>query len=76
MVYESLPIRATQSAQNNLGVMYDDGHGVAKSGAEAVKWFKEAAKGKGFPEAQKNLGAMFEKGLGVPQDYVQSSQVV
>jgi TPR repeat protein len=27
-------------AQNNLGVMYEDGNGVTKDDVEAVKWFR------------------------------------
>ena len=30
-------------AQNNLGVMYDNGNGVPENDAEAVKWFRKAA---------------------------------
>ena len=31
------------AAQNNLGVLYVAGNGVAKDGEEAVKWFRKAA---------------------------------
>ena len=30
-------------AQNNLGVMFRDGLGVAKDKAEAIRWFRLAA---------------------------------
>ena len=30
-------------AQFKLGSMYDDGHGVAQSDAEALKWYRMAA---------------------------------
>ncbi|HIF93894.1 MAG TPA: sel1 repeat family protein [Myxococcales bacterium] len=30
-------------AQNNLGVMYANGYGVAENYAEAVKWYRKAA---------------------------------
>jgi TPR repeat protein len=58
-------------AQNNLGVMYDNGHGVPQDYAEAVKWYRKAAD-QGDADAQNNLGVMYRNGQGVPQDYVQA----
>ncbi len=58
-------------AQYNLGLMYNNGHGVPKNYAEAVKWFRKAAE-QGDAYAQVNLGAMYYKGRGVPQVYVQA----
>ena len=37
---------AAPAAQFNLGWMYDEGEGVPKDAAEAVKWQKEGAKGR------------------------------
>ena len=54
-------------AQNNLGVMYDNGEGVIKDAAEAVKWFRKAAE-QGYAYAQNNLGVMYEYGNGVIKD--------
>jgi TPR repeat protein len=56
------------SAQYNLGVMYDNGLGVAQDYKEAVKWFTKDAE-QGYAEAQYNLGNMYNKGKGVLQDY-------
>lgn len=56
-------------AQNNLGVMYENGHGVPQDHAEAVRWFRAAAQ-QGNAIAQNNLGLMYRRGAGVPQDYV------
>ncbi len=58
-------------AQYNLGVMYDDGEGVAQDYAEAVKWYRLAAE-QGHASAQNNLAVMYEDGKGVTQDYVQA----
>ncbi len=58
-------------AQNNLGIMYDNGRGVPQDYAEAVKWYRRAAE-QGDADAQANLGNMYYSGLGVPQDYVQA----
>ena len=53
--------------QYDLGVMYDDGQGVAQDSKEAVKWFRKAAD-QGFANAQYDLGVMNASGLGVEQD--------
>ena len=58
-------------AQNNLGFMYDNGHGVPQDYAEAVKWYRRAAE-QGDAYAQHNLGFMYDEGHGVPQDYAEA----
>ncbi|MCX6872834.1 MAG: tetratricopeptide repeat protein [Verrucomicrobia bacterium] len=55
------------SAQNNLGVYYIHGRGVAKDEANAVEWFRKAA-AQGQAEAQCNLGICYDKGCGVAKD--------
>jgi TPR repeat protein len=55
-------------AQNNLGVMYDNGLGVAQDYKEAMKWYRLAA-AKGLATAQTNLGLMYYNSQGVAQDY-------
>jgi TPR repeat protein len=54
-------------AQNNLGVIYDNGRGVPENDAEAVKWFRKAA-AQGAVDAQYNLGVMYDNGRGVPEN--------
>ena len=44
-----------------LGVCYDDGEGVAKDQAEAVKWYRKAAE-QNDAAAQYNLGVCYAKG--------------
>jgi TPR repeat protein len=58
-------------AQYNLGVVYDDGHGVPEDDVEAVKWYRLAAE-QGVADAQYNLGLMYYNGTGVPQDYAEA----
>ena len=56
------------AAQNDLGVMYATGRGVAPSDEQAVAWFKQAAN-QGYAAAQCNLGWMYATGRGVaPSD--------
>jgi TPR repeat protein len=58
-------------AQNNLGVMYDRGHGVLQNYAEAMKWYRLSAD-QGYAVAQSNLGLLYTKGHGVPQNYAEA----
>jgi uncharacterized protein len=60
-------------AQNSLGTMYENGHGVPQDYAEAVKWYRLAAD-RGDPYAQNNLGAMYKSGQGVPQNYAEAAR--
>ncbi len=58
-------------AQNNLGSMYYNGHGMQQDYAEALKWYQKAAE-QGHAGAQSNLGAMYQHGQGVPEDMVRA----
>ena len=67
--YRKAAEQGHESAQFNLGVMYDNGEGVTEDDAEAVKWYRKAAE-QGYDSAQYNLGVMYAKGEGVPEDDV------
>ena len=56
------------AAQYILGVMYDNGLGVAQDYKTAVKWYKLAAE-QGYEYAQYGLGLMYHNGKCVAQDY-------
>ena len=58
-------------AQNNLGVVYDNGYGVPQDDAQAVDWYRKAAE-QGDVRAQFNLGLMYGRGQGVARDYVRA----
>ena len=58
-------------AQFNMGVLYDEGHGVALDDLQAMEWYRKAAE-QGLPQAQINLGIMYEQGEGGPADYAQA----
>jgi TPR repeat protein len=53
--------------QTLVGYHYADGEGVAKSDAEAVKWFRKAADA-GDALGQVSLGTRYQFGLGLPKD--------
>lgn len=59
------------AAQFNLGYCYDEGQGVAKDYAEAVKWFRKAAE-QDHTEAQLNLGYCYANGQGVVKDKMEA----
>jgi TPR repeat protein len=65
--YRKAADQGNAAAQNNLGVMYDEGQGVPQNYAEAMKWYRKAAD-RGFDKAQYNLGNMYKNGQGVPQN--------
>ena len=59
------------AAQYKLGLMYDNGEGVAADSTEAVKWYRKAAE-QGHPNAQWQLGYKYEYGSGVTVDDTES----
>ncbi|NTV66802.1 MAG: toll/interleukin-1 receptor domain-containing protein [Chlorobaculum sp.] len=56
------------NAQCYIGVMYDNGYGVAQNYVEAEKWYRKSAE-QGNSAAQFNLGLMYDNGKGVAQNY-------
>ncbi|MDR0328908.1 MAG: sel1 repeat family protein, partial [Planctomycetaceae bacterium] len=63
----SLAENGDAAAQNDLGVCYHNGTGIAKDEQEAVRWFHKAAE-QGNVEAQRNLGLCYTDGLGIDKD--------
>ena len=53
-------------AQNNLGLLYVRGHGVAQDYERATALFQAAAE-QGLPTAMTNLSVMYANGLGIEQ---------
>jgi uncharacterized protein len=62
-------------AQNNLGVIFTQGDGIAVNYPEALKWFFKAAT-QGNAKAQYNLGVMYEFGQGVEVNYIKAYQFI
>ena len=52
----------------NLGLLYDEGHGVAQDYAKAREWYEKAAD-KGDTTAMKNLGWLYANAQRVARDY-------
>ncbi len=59
------------SAQNTLGLMYDQGQGVAQDYEQAAIWYRKAAE-QGHSRAQYNLAVKYQFGQGVPVNFKQS----
>ena len=70
--YRKAAEQGNASAQYNLGLMYEQGHGVAQDNKEAIAWYRKAAE-QGDARAQYSLGIMYVNGHGVAQDYKQAS---
>lgn len=58
-------------AQNNLGVLYENGKGVPQDINEALKWYRLAAE-QNYGGAENNLGLIYALGRGVPRDPVRA----
>ena len=58
-------------AQNELGLRYQKGTGVAVNPAEAVKWYQKASD-QNHVAAQVNLGLLLVKGDGISQDFAKA----
>lgn len=61
-----LAARGDGDAQLLLGLMHQDGAGVAQDHAEAARWYRRAAD-QGVAQAQYALGVLSERGGGVPR---------
>lgn len=70
-IWSELANQGNAAAQHNLGVMYEQGQGVAQNYQQAVQWYQKAAN-QGHAKAQGNLGYMYKNGLGVAQNLKQA----
>jgi TPR repeat protein len=59
------------TVQNNIGVMYMDGHGVPKNLQLAVQWLARSA-ANGSSLGQNNLGGLYRDGKGVNRDFAKA----
>jgi len=61
------------AAQNDLGSRYENGNGLAKDEAAALRLYRQAAQG-GYAPAFSNVGRFYWAGIGVGVDPVQARQ--
>jgi TPR repeat protein len=69
--WRPLAERGHRDAQFNLGLLYENGLGVAADGATAALWYRRAAE-QDDRTAQAYLAEMYAKGLGVARDDVEA----
>jgi hypothetical protein len=67
--YERAAAQGQVEAQFNLGVLHEEGAGVAQSHVRAAYWYRLAAY-RGHAKAQFNLAILYASGRGVPLDGV------
>jgi hypothetical protein len=67
-IYRKWTERGEAKAWNNLGWMYENGHGVPQSYSEAMKCYRKSAE-QGYFKAQRNIGWLYYNGNGVPTDH-------
>jgi TPR repeat protein len=61
------------NAMSNIGVLYDNGQGVAQDYAQAMQWYQKAA-AEGNTNAMFIIGYFYQHGHGVAQDRDQAAQ--
>ena len=63
-LFQPIARQGNAQAQYNLGVMYEQGKGMAQNNKQALAWYQKAAN-QGHIKAQNNLGVMYSQGKGV-----------
>ncbi|MPZ12599.1 MAG: hypothetical protein GEU89_20660, partial [Kiloniellaceae bacterium] len=69
--YQREADRGNVAAQNNLGILYEVGAGVAADADAAAAWYRRAAE-QGLPMGQYNLGILYGTGPPETRDRVQA----
>ncbi len=72
-IYRRLVEKGDVRAQDNLGIMYENGRGVRQDYAEAMAWYRRAAD-RGDAAAQFNVGTMYHNGRGVAQNHAEAAK--
>jgi len=73
VVFETGADHGDPTSMGYLGVLYNQGFGVAQDYAKAREWYEKAAD-KGDARAMANLGALYENGDGVAQNYAKARE--
>ena len=71
--YLKAALQGHDDAQNNLGIMYTHGIGVAQDYKQAFEWFIKAAERKNVV-AMSNVANCYYSGKGVAQDYCKAAE--
>jgi len=71
--YKASADQGIPEAQNNLGIMFEEGLGTEQDLDQALYWYQKASES-GNADAIFNIGSLFEKGLAVPRDLEEAFQ--
>jgi TPR repeat protein/serine/threonine protein kinase len=71
LLYQEMTSLGNSKAQNDLGIMYQNGQGMDKDPKQAVAWYRLSAE-QGEWVAQLNLAGMYWQGEGVKKDRAQA----
>src|SRR3981081_3424607 len=66
LLWRPLAEQGIARAQNNLGVLYENGKGLPQDLNEALKWYRLAAE-QNYGGAENNLGLIYAPGRGGPR---------
>jgi TPR repeat protein len=72
-LFRTVAMTGNREAMIQIGLLYENGHGVAKDYAQARQWYEKAAAA-GIADAMFDLGLLYENGQGVAKDYAQARQ--
>jgi TPR repeat protein len=61
------------TSMRNLGIIYENGYGVAQDYTKAREWYEKAADN-GDARAMRALGVLYANGSGVTQDYIKARE--
>ncbi len=73
-LYENCAFQGYSRAENNLGLMYEQGNPINQSYSMAANMYHNAFE-KGNPFAAYNLARLFEEGLGMTQNWQQAHKL-
>jgi uncharacterized protein len=69
--FQTLAEQGDALAMSSLGVLYDNGQGVARDYDKAIDWYRRSAE-QGNQFGQFNLGTMYYMGTGAEKDMVEA----
>ena len=73
--YEKAAAKGDATAMINIGLLYDNGQGVAQDYVKAREWYEKAA-AKGDRDRHGDLGVLYENGQGCRAGLCQGARVV
>lgn len=72
-IWEKMAADGDGQAMNNLGVLYDQGHGVEPDPGRAAHFFAQSANA-GNPAGMSNYGRLLEQGRGIPMNPAEAAR--